>query len=209
MFDETLRSAAPDGMLLRDKLKSAGIIMGVKVDIGITGFPGSEGESSTQGLDNLAQRCKEYYSLGCRFAKWRAVNKIGPNTPTAACVQENAWSLARYGARPPQSLLPPPIPFPPKQARPALVFIIPDCSPRPALPPPPSHARRRTPAPIFPPLAPPGAVCQENGLVPIIEPEVLADGDHDIEARTPPPPHTHTPARTQRGAIVAAESTLT
>ena len=26
-----------------------------------------------------------------------------------------------------------------------------------------------------------GAICQENGLVPIIEPEVLMDGNHDIE----------------------------
>ena len=26
-----------------------------------------------------------------------------------------------------------------------------------------------------------GAICQENGLVPIIEPEVLMDGCHDIE----------------------------
>ncbi|NHZ70824.1 MAG: fructose-bisphosphate aldolase class I, partial [Proteobacteria bacterium] len=25
------------------------------------------------------------------------------------------------------------------------------------------------------------AVCQEEGLVPIVEPEVLMDGDHDIE----------------------------
>ena len=26
-----------------------------------------------------------------------------------------------------------------------------------------------------------GAICQDNGLVPIIEPEILTDGDHDIE----------------------------
>ena len=101
VFDETLRSAALDGTLLRDKLKSAGMILGVKVDAGTTGFPGSCGESATLGLDNLAQRCKEYYSLGCRFAKWRAVHKIGAATPTEACVLENARTLARYGARPP------------------------------------------------------------------------------------------------------------
>ena len=26
-----------------------------------------------------------------------------------------------------------------------------------------------------------GSICQENGLVPIIEPEILQDGDHSIE----------------------------
>jgi fructose-bisphosphate aldolase class I len=99
VFDETLRSTAPDGTLLRDKITSAGIILGVKVDIGTSCFPGSrDGETATLGLDNLAQRCKEYYALGCRFAKWRAVHKISSATPSAACVQENAWSLARYGA---------------------------------------------------------------------------------------------------------------
>lgn len=25
------------------------------------------------------------------------------------------------------------------------------------------------------------AICQSNGLVPIVEPEILMDGDHDLE----------------------------
>lgn len=65
---------------------------------------------------------KEHYDLGCRFAKWRAVLKIGGNCPTPQAIQENAWTLARYAA-----------------------------------------------------------ICQENGLVPIVEPEILSDGTHSAE----------------------------
>ena len=37
------------------------MILGVKVDVGTSSFPGSrDGETATLGLDNLAQRCKEY-----------------------------------------------------------------------------------------------------------------------------------------------------
>ena len=99
VFDETLKRARDaDGVLLRDKIKSAGIILGIKVDSGTSALPGTYGyESATQGLDNLAERCQEYYKLGCRFAKWRAIYKISDTTPSAACIQENAWGLARYG----------------------------------------------------------------------------------------------------------------
>jgi len=84
---------------------------------------GTDGETATQGLDGLGKRCAEYYELGCRFAKWRAVLKITPGgCPTEAAVRETAHSLARYGS-----------------------------------------------------------ICQQNGLVPIIEPEILQDGEHDIE----------------------------
>lgn len=122
VFDETLRSKGEDSEPLVRRLQEQNILVGIKVDKGLTTIPGTEGERSTQGLDGLGDRCAEYYQMGARFAKWRAIYKISATTPSGRAVQENSWALARYGA-----------------------------------------------------------ICQEQGLVPIIEPEVLIDGDHDIE----------------------------
>ncbi|KAI3417063.1 Fructose-bisphosphate aldolase [Psidium guajava] len=83
---------------------------------------GTNGETTTQGLDSLGARCQQYYKAGARFAKWRAVLKIGPNEPSELSIQQNAQGLARYAI-----------------------------------------------------------ICQENGLVPIVEPEILTDGSHDIK----------------------------
>ncbi|KAJ1479721.1 fructose-1,6-biphosphate aldolase, partial [Baffinella frigidus] len=122
VYDETIRSKASDGEPLCKKAQDKGILIGIKMDKGMAHIPGTRDEHSTQGLDDLAERCKEYFALGARFAKWRATFRISPSTPSACAVQENAWALARYGA-----------------------------------------------------------ICQASGLVPIIEPEILMDGDHDIE----------------------------
>ena len=59
---------------------------------------GSEGESTTQGLDDLSQRCAQYKKDGCDFAKWRCVLKIGKNTPSYLGMLENANVLARYAS---------------------------------------------------------------------------------------------------------------
>lgn len=103
-------------------LKEQSIIPGIKVDAGVVPLPGTDGETETQGLDNLGKRCAKYYQQGARFAKWRAVLKIGPNEPSALSIHQNAYGLARYAA-----------------------------------------------------------ICQENGLVPIVEPEILSDGSHPID----------------------------
>lgn len=103
-------------------LRSKGIIPGIKVDKGLVVIPGTKDENATTGLDGLAERCKLYYSKGARFAKWRAVVKIGDGRPSQTAILETAHTLARYAA-----------------------------------------------------------ICQENGLVPIVEPEILTDGDHSIE----------------------------
>ena len=121
-FEETLDNRAPDGTLIQEYLHREGIIPGIKVDKGTAVLPGTDGETATMGLDGLAERCKGYYEKGCRFAKWRAVLKIGPGLPTERAILENAHGLARYAS-----------------------------------------------------------ICQANGLVPIVEPEVLADGPHSIE----------------------------
>lgn len=122
LYEETLFQKAPDGRSMVEILHSQGILPGIKVDQGLVDLPMSNGESATQGLDGLAKRCQNYYSNGARFAKWRAVLKIGDKMPSALSIAETAHTLARYAA-----------------------------------------------------------ICQENRLVPIVEPEILTDGDHSIE----------------------------
>ena len=122
LYDETLRQQSPDGTPLVEIIKSHGSIPGIKVDTGAKPLAAAEGEKITEGLDGLRERLNEYYALGARFAKWRAVINIDSLLPTDYCVRVNAHALARYAA-----------------------------------------------------------LCQEAGLVPIIEPEVMMEGDHDIE----------------------------
>ncbi|XP_045614404.1 fructose-bisphosphate aldolase [Procambarus clarkii] len=121
LFHETLYQKSDDGRPFVDLIKELGIIPGIKVDKGVVPLMGSEGESTTQGLDDLAKRCAQYKADGCDFAKWRCVLKIGQNTPSYLGMLENANVLARYAS-----------------------------------------------------------ICQMNGLVPIVEPEVLMDGSHDL-----------------------------
>lgn len=122
MFEETLDQATQDGTNFCELLKSKGIIPGIKVDKGLVFLAGTKEEQATQGLDGLAERCKKYYEKGARFAKWRAVLKIGDGRPSKLAIKETAHTLARYAT-----------------------------------------------------------ICQENGLVPIVEPEILQDGEHSIE----------------------------
>eukprot|EP00884_Botryococcus_braunii_P007592 jgi/Botrbrau1/16834/Bobra.150_2s0058.1 len=124
MFDETFYQKAANGTPFVDVLKAQGIVPGIKVDTGLQVLPGTDGETTTQGLDNLGARCAEYYANGARFCKWRAVLKVGgPGLPSSLAVLENAHGLARYAQ-----------------------------------------------------------IAQENGLVPIVEPEVtLGPGAYGIE----------------------------
>ena len=122
LYDETIHQAKKDGTSFVKILTNAGIIPGIKVDTGAKDLAGHPDEKVTEGLDNLRDRLAEYYKLGARFAKWRAVIKIGEGIPSAGCIEANAHALARYAA-----------------------------------------------------------LCQEGGIVPIVEPEVLMDGDHSIE----------------------------
>ncbi len=122
LFDETIRQKAKDGTTLVSLIEAAGSIPGIKVDAGAKPLPFSPGETITEGLDGLRERFQDYYKLGARFAKWRAVIDIADGIPTYNCISANAQALARYAA-----------------------------------------------------------LAQENGIVPIVEPEVLMDGDHDIQ----------------------------
>ena len=123
LYDETIRQNAKDGTPLVKLIQQAGSIPGIKVDKGAVALAGAEGEKITDGLDGLRARLKEYYDLGARFAKWRAVIDIaGTEIPSGYCISTNVHALARYAA-----------------------------------------------------------LCQEANIVPIVEPEVLMDGDHDID----------------------------
>jgi fructose-bisphosphate aldolase class I len=122
LFDETIRQKTSDGTPFPAYLAGKGILPGIKVDKGAMDLALCPGEKVTEGLDGLRGRLAEYFKLGARFAKWRAVITIGGGIPSHACLYANAHALARYAA-----------------------------------------------------------LCQEASIVPMIEPEVLLDGDHSVE----------------------------
>ena len=121
LFDETLRQESKDGTPLVNVISDSGSLPGIKVDAGAKDLALNTNEKITEGLDGLRERLKEYYSIGAKFAKWRAVITIDSSIPSDLCINANAHTLARYAA-----------------------------------------------------------LCQENEIVPIVEPEVLMDGNHTI-----------------------------
>lgn len=96
LFDETIRQKGADGTPLVDVIKAAGSLPGIKVDGGAKELAGAPGEMITEGLDGLRDRFAEYYKIGARFAKWRAVITIGENIPSTYCITANVHALARY-----------------------------------------------------------------------------------------------------------------
>ncbi|MBD1150117.1 fructose-bisphosphate aldolase class I [Pelagibacterales bacterium SAG-MED29] len=122
LFDETIKQKTTLGPTVPELISKNDAIPGIKVDKGAKLLAGSPDETVTEGLDGLRERLKEYYVLGARFTKWRAVYKIGNKFPSSQSIKSNAHALARYAA-----------------------------------------------------------LVQEAKMVPIIEPEVLMDGSHDID----------------------------
>ena len=122
LFDETIKQTTTLGPTVPELISSHGAIPGIKVDKGAKPLAGSSDETITEGLDGLRERLKEYYDLGARFTKWRAVYNIGEKYPSSQSIKSNAHALARYAA-----------------------------------------------------------LVQEAQMVPIVEPEVLMDGSHNIE----------------------------
>ena len=96
LFEETLKQNATDGTSLVNVISSQGALPGIKVDKGLTLMNEDSEETVTNGLDDLNQRCKEFYEIGAKFTKWRAVINIGDNIPTDACINENMLRLADY-----------------------------------------------------------------------------------------------------------------
>lgn len=122
LYDETIRQQSSGGRPLVQMVQDAGMIPGIKVDLGTKPLAAHQGERVTEGLDGLRERLAEYREMGARFAKWRAVVTIGYDVPSRGGLEANAHALARYAA-----------------------------------------------------------LCQEAGLVPIVEPEVLMTGLHSME----------------------------
>ncbi len=123
LFDETIRQKTSTGISVPTLLEKHNSVVGIKVDKGTKQLAGSPEETVTEGLDGLRERLNEYYKLGARFTKWRAVYNIRGKYPSIQSIKSNAHALARYAA-----------------------------------------------------------MVQEANMVPIVEPEVLMDGDHDINA---------------------------
>lgn len=98
LYDETLRQKTRDGAPFAEYLKKLGIVPGIKVDAGAKPLAGFAKETITEGLDGLRERLAEYYGLGARFAKWRAVIDIGDDIPSSFAIDANAHALARYAA---------------------------------------------------------------------------------------------------------------
>ena len=121
LYDETIKQKTSSGKTIPELIESSGSIPGIKVDTGAKKLAGSPEEKITEGLDGLRERLTEYYKLGARFTKWRAVYNISDKFPSELSIKSNAHALARYAA-----------------------------------------------------------LAQEAKMVPIVEPEVLMDGDHDI-----------------------------
>ena len=122
LYDSTMRESTDQGIPFVDVLLARGIVPGIKVDMGTKPVPEFDGEMITKGLDGLEDRCKEYYDIGARFTKWRAVITIGESVPTNECLELNAVQMAEYAL-----------------------------------------------------------IVQAQGMVPIVEPEVLFPGSHSLE----------------------------
>ncbi|XP_016403363.1 fructose-bisphosphate aldolase A-like, partial [Sinocyclocheilus rhinocerous] len=98
LFHETLYQKTDDDKLFSQLLKERGMVVGIKVDKGVVPLAGTNGETTTQGLDGLYERCAQYKKDGADFAKWRCVLKITPTTPSRLAIIENANVLARYAS---------------------------------------------------------------------------------------------------------------
>jgi fructose-bisphosphate aldolase, class I len=98
LYDETIRQKTKEGVPFPTYLTKNGMVPGIKVDMGAKPLAGFPGETITEGLDGLRERLAEYYQLGARFAKWRAVIDIGTGIPSRHAIDANAEALARYAA---------------------------------------------------------------------------------------------------------------
>src|SRR5580692_3273061 len=98
LYDETIRQKTKDGTPFPEYLTKLGIVPGIKVDLGAKPLAGFPNETITEGLDGLRERFVEYFKLGARFAKWRAVIDIADGIPTPFAIEANAHALARYAA---------------------------------------------------------------------------------------------------------------
>ncbi|XP_033216412.1 fructose-bisphosphate aldolase-like [Belonocnema kinseyi] len=96
LHHETLYQKTSDNLEFVELLSQKCIIPGIKVDKGLVEIFGTEGEKTTQGLDDLQERCIQYKRDGCHFTKWRCVFKISDKLPSRLAIVTNSNVLARY-----------------------------------------------------------------------------------------------------------------
>lgn len=93
--EETSRLRTGQGRNFVEHLVYRGLIPGIKVDQGL-GKLAETGEAETLGLAGLAERLRDYYNQGFRFAKWRAKFEITKDWPTFIAIRRNAELLASF-----------------------------------------------------------------------------------------------------------------
>ena len=98
LYDETIKQVSQSKKNIPELISETGAVPGIKVDTGAKVLSNSEDEKITEGLDGLRERLKEYYKLGARFTKWRAVYIISDKYPSKLSIHSNAHALARYAA---------------------------------------------------------------------------------------------------------------
>ena len=98
LYDETIKQNSLSKNKIPELISGTGAVPGIKVDTGAKILANSTEEKITEGLDGLRERLKEYYKLGARFTKWRAVYKITDDYPSKLSIHSNAHALARYAA---------------------------------------------------------------------------------------------------------------
>jgi fructose-bisphosphate aldolase, class I len=98
LYDETIKQTANSKNTIPELISSSGAVPGIKVDTGAKVLANSSDEKITEGLDGLRERLKDYYKLGARFTKWRAVYIISNKYPSKLSISSNAHALARYAA---------------------------------------------------------------------------------------------------------------
>ena len=95
LSDENREQKLPGGRSLLEYVTDLGIIPGIKADLGLAPLQGST-ETHTLGQDGLAERLRDYYNMGFRFAKWRAAFRVAKDEPGFVAVQTNADELASF-----------------------------------------------------------------------------------------------------------------
>ena len=83
LYDETIRQKTKDGTPFPEYLTKARHHSGDQGRHRREAAGRFPGETITEGLDGLRERLVEYYKLGARFAKWRAVIDIADGIPTS------------------------------------------------------------------------------------------------------------------------------
>jgi len=106
LHTETLYQTDASGRKMVDIINENGMIPGIKLDKGYdtSGIPGTavgplgHPETFDKGIDDLDARCKAAYEQGARFAKWRNVLQIDPDKglPSDLAITLCVHNLAQY-----------------------------------------------------------------------------------------------------------------